>query len=250
MKNARKIVSKSMLLLILIIAYSCGFNGDKPDCPECDCEEIADETYNNGIIFPDKARELYNNYENRRIRLIEDYESTNDKKDYQPQQNKKEQNRSGENTTDSSDRQFMAARYVSYEYEDLKKYLAYIENEAKLSGEKLSTMRFYFANYADEEKFEDGKPVLHPRQNSIMMSPTVKKDGNEHIFFTEDAEEGKRKIVLLDNDFNRWKGGEGNQQKSETKSEASLVPSFLFPSSPAFMYAPRSTTKNEGHSNP
>ena len=78
--------------------------------------------------------------------------------------------------------------------------MAYIENEAKLAGEELSTLRFYFANYPDQDKFPDGKEVVHRRQNSIMMSPTVKRNDKDYIFYTDDAGEGKRRIVLLKND--------------------------------------------------
>ena len=67
--------------------------------------------------------------------------------------------------------------------QDLKKYMAYIENEAKLAGEELSTLRFYFANYPDQDKFPDGKEVVHRRQNSIMMSPTVKRNDKDYIFY-------------------------------------------------------------------
>lgn len=246
MKKAKKIICKSITLLLLVFVYSCVVDEKKVECPECDCP-VSDETYDNGIIFPDKAEKLYGNYENRRVGIIQDYEDAFEEGKGGKQDQKQEgQNQSGENDNDVDGGKFKVARYVSYDYDDLKKYLAYVENEAKLSGEKLSTMRFYFANYANEQKFEDGKPVLHPRQNSIMMSPTVKRDNEHHIFYTTDGIDGKRKIVLLDNDF---KGRQGEEQPSP-KSEASLLPDFLAPSSTALMFAPRSTTKNEGHSNP
>lgn len=129
--------------------------------------------------------------------------------------------------------------------------MAYIENEAKLSGEDLSTLRFYFANYPDEDKFPDGKPVVHRRQNSIMMSPTVKRDGKDHIFYTTDGTDGKRKIVLLENDFKR-KGADGTEgnEKSDEKSEASMAPNLFSAPAAAPMYAEKSTTKNEGGSAP
>lgn len=246
MKKAQKFVYKSISLFLLVFIYSCVVDEKKVECPECDCP-VADEAYDNGIIFPDKAEKLYGNYENRRVGLIQDYEDAFDEeKGGKKNQKQESQNQSGENNDDADGGKFKVARYVSFDYEDLKKYLAYVENEAKLSGEELSTMRFYFANYANEQKFEDGKPVLHPRQNSIMMSPTVKRDSEDHIFYTTDGIAGKRKIVLLDNDFKRRQG----EEQPDPKSEASLLPAFLSASSPALMFAPRSTTKNEGSSHP
>jgi len=246
MKNAQKIVCKSIVLFLLVFVYSCGVDDKKPEILDCDCP-VADEKYDNGIIFPDKARTLYGNYEDRRAGIIQDYEDSIDReKDGKQQQKQQNQNQTGENNADANRGKFKVARYVSYEYEDLKKYLAYIENEAKLSGEKLTTMRFYFANYANEQKFEDGEPVLHPRQNSIMMSPTVNRDGQDYIFYTEDSVDGKRRIVLLNNEFQK----RGDEERIEPKSEASLLPGFLSPSSAALMFAARSTTKNEGSSHP
>jgi len=242
MEKAQKFVCRSIPFFLLVFFYSCVVDEKKVECPECDCP-VADETYDNGIIFPDKAEKLYGNYENRRVGLIQDYEDAFDEE----KGGKQGQNQSAENDDESDGGKFKVARYVSYDYEDLKKYLAYIENEAKLSGEELSTMRFYFANYANEQKFEDGRPVLHPRQNSIMMSPTVKRDSEDYIFYTTDGIDGKRKIVLLDNDFKRRQG----EEQPDPKSEASLLPDFLSASSPTLMFAPpRSTTKNEGSSHP
>lgn len=250
MKKTQKFVCKSITMLLLVFIYSCGVDNKMQECPECDCP-VADESYDNGIIFPDKAQKLYGNYENRRAGLIQDYEDAIDEeKDGEKGQKQKSQNQSGENNDETDSGKFKVARYVSYDYEDLKKYLAYIENEATLSGEELSTMRFYFANYANEQKFKDGKPVLHPRQNSIMMSPTVSRADEDHMFYTTDGVDGKRKIVLLDNDFKRRQGVGATQEQSDSKSEASMLPTFLSPSSTALMAAPRSTTKNEGHSNP
>lgn len=251
MKNSRKSVLTSATLILLLIFTGCRLD-DKPEpCPDCPCEPVLNETYDNGIILPEKAHKLYANYENRRVNLIQGYEDAIDKKQRDPKKlyQQKAQNPKEENNAEADSERFKVARYVSYNYKDLKEYLAYIENEAKLSGEELTTMRFYFANYANEKKYKDGRPVQHPRQNSIMMSPTVNKDGADHIFYTDDAADGKRRIVLLDDNFNRRKGQEGNQTSPNTKNEASFLPGF-FSSSSAPFYAARSTTKNEGGSNP
>ena len=123
--------------------------------------------------------------------------------------------------------------------------MAYIEKEAELSGEKLTTLRFYFANYANEKKFEDGKPVKHPRQNTVMMSPTVKRDGGNHIFYIDDSKKGRERIVLLKDNFNDMHG-KGDQMTPNSKNEASFLPNLF--SAPKPYFAPKSTTKNEGHS--
>ncbi|MUH34859.1 hypothetical protein D9O36_03310 [Zobellia amurskyensis] len=250
MKNSQKFVQKCTALILLLIITSCVEDKNTP-CPDCPCEPVLNETYDNGIILPEKAHKLYANYENRRVDLIQKYEDAIDEREKDPKQQNQQkiQNSEKENNSEAGTERFKVARYVSYNYKDLKEYLAYIENEAKLSGEELTTMRFYFANYANEKKYKNGKPVQHPRQNTIMMSPTVNKDGTDHIFYTDDAEDGKRRIVLLDDNFNPRKGEKVNQMDSNTKNEASFLPGF-FSSSNAPFFAARSTTKNEGSSHP
>ncbi|MAU72082.1 MAG: hypothetical protein CML04_08300 [Pseudozobellia sp.] len=246
MKNSKLSLSLISYSLIAFTLLSCVTeNKTETDCPDCPCT-VADDNYNNGIILPEQARKLYLNYEKRRVSLIQDYEDEIDKRNADKEQKvPKTDNQKSNNANDKDPNgaRFDVARYVYYDYEDLKKYMAYIENEAKLAGEELSTLRFYFANYPDQDKFPDGKEVVHRRQNSIMMSPTVKRNDKDYIFYTDDAGEGKRRIVLLKNDFQP----EGNKnQDTNSKSEASLAPSF----SSAPIYAPKSTTKNEGNSAP
>ncbi|WP_276167722.1 hypothetical protein [Zobellia alginiliquefaciens] len=250
MKNSLKLALTCATFILLLCISSCVEKKNTP-CPECPSETVADTAYSNGIIMPDKAHKLYANYKDRRVDLIQDYEDAidNENKDPKQQYDKKNQSTESSNEDTANSRKFKVARYVSYEYEDLKKYLAYIEKEAELSDEKLTTLRFYFGNYANEKKFEDGKPVKHPRQNTVMMSPTVNRDGADHIFYIDDAKEGKDRVVLLDNNFNKRKGDGANQMTPNTKNEASFLPGFLSaPSAPFF--AAKSTTKNEGHSNP
>ncbi|CAM4187977.1 hypothetical protein [Zobellia nedashkovskayae] len=250
MKNSLKFVQQCTTVFLFLILAACGDNTQKP-CPECPPETVADKNYDNGIIMPEKAHKLFVNYKDRRAHLIQQYEDSIDGRAKDPKQQYEQKSRSTESDykNDVDREKFKVAQYVSYEYEDLKKYLAYIENEAKLSGEKLTTLRFYFANYANEKKFDNDSLVKHPRQNTIMMSPTVNKDGADHIFYTDDAADGKRRIVLLDDNFNPRKAQEENQASPNTKNEASFLPGF-FSFSNAPFYAPRSTTKNEGSSNP
>ncbi|MDO6821218.1 hypothetical protein [Zobellia sp. 1_MG-2023] len=246
MKNSLKPALACATLFLFLMVTGCVEKNSKP-CPECPGETAVDTAYSNGIIMPEKAHKLYVNYKDRRVDLIQDYEDAIDRNNKDPKQqfDKKSQSTESGNDDIANPGKFKVARYVSYEYEDLKKYMAYIEKEAELSGEKLTTLRFYFANYANEKKFEDGKPVKHPRQNTVMMSPTVKRDGGNHIFYIDDSKKGRERIVLLKDNFNDMHG-KGDQMTPNSKNEASFLPNLF--SAPKPYFAPKSTTKNEGHS--
>ena len=168
-----------------------------------------------------------------------------------------QKNQSG--TDAGSDRkEFIAAQYVSFEYDSIKKYLRYIEQEAELSGEKISGLRFYFANYPDQTEFEDGKTIRHPKQNSIMISPTINRGGQDSIFYTVDTENGKRKAIAVSDDFrdrktypdsNEDEQGAYGKTAKKNIAEASLMPDFSsVPNPPVF--AERSTTYNRGNGSP
>ncbi|MDO6519789.1 hypothetical protein [Zobellia uliginosa] len=254
MKNSKQTALTCATFLLFLIFTGCRLDEKAQPCPDCPCETVLNDNYNNGIILPTKAHKLYENYKNRRVGLIENYERAMEEKDKDPKKPSKEKAQAQHAATESSSDdskpgKFTAARYVSYDYKDIKAYLAYIENEAKLSGEELTTLRFYFANYADEKKYNDGKPVVHPKQNTIMMSPTINKNGGDHMFFTVDGTDGKREVVLLDDEFNPIGPRKSTEQTPNTKNEASFLPGFFSASSAPF-YAERSTTKNEGHSQP
>ncbi|MAN59644.1 MAG: hypothetical protein CMC08_07395 [Flavobacteriaceae bacterium] len=131
-----------------------------------------------------QAKQLYDTYTERRVPIIKEYEAAN-----------------GDST------EFTPTRLGEYDYETLKRYLAYIEYEAKTAGVEISKMRFYFVNYPDAKKFDDGSPVPFPKQNTFFLVPTMKKDGNDYAFLTDDDANGNRVAVLVKDRVGRL-GGE------------------------------------------
>jgi hypothetical protein len=126
------------------------------------------------IISIEQAKQMYDTYSERRIPIIKEYEGLNN---------------------DSTE--FMPTRLAEYDYETLKQYLSYIENEAREAGVEINKLRFYLVNYPDAEKFDDGTPVKYPRQNSFFMVPTLKRDGGDYAFLTDDDGQGNRVAVLV-----------------------------------------------------
>jgi hypothetical protein len=174
------------------------------------------------IIAVDEAKGFYDNYTNRRVPLIQHYEDSinraraNDK----IQQMQRQGDTSKAPQAEASPAQFDVARYVYYDYATIKQYLEYIEQEAKMANVEISTLRLYFSNYPDDPQF------VHPRQNSIMLSPTLKKGDRDYLFYIGELN-GKAEAVLLDNAFGPMKtDGMGEGSIRDQKSYASFLPSL------------------------
>lgn len=182
------------------------------------------------IVTVEHAKDMYDAYSKHRVPIIEAYEDS----------------------VRRNEAKFDVARYVYYDYETIKQYLAYIEQEAAAADVKISKLRFYFSNYPDKEKFPDGRTILHPKQNSIMISPTLDKGDRDYLFYTTDGEQGKRKAVLLDDRFDPEKEqGMGAATRPTQRNEASFIPNTTNAASTVRpMFVDKSMTLNEGNSVP
>lgn len=255
MKNAQKFVFKFVIALSLLFGVA-GFDGCKPTT-----EEAAEITEPSQIIPVPLAKSLYDNYSEHRQPIIEFYEDSirNRKRDnaYMQQQiertddNKKDASQDKPSTSQAG---FTAARYVSYDYETIKSYLKYIEQEAAAANIEISTLRFYFSNYPESKTLPGRKKEINPKKNSIMISPTTKNSkGEDFIFYLEVGDNLEPRAMPLTDEFAFIDDQKTSFNHSfETKSEASVFPDFnsgaLNPSVP--MFAARSVTINEGSSHP
>lgn len=208
-----------LFFIILLSLHSCS-DSEKKETVE---EEVSAPEQ---IIPISEAKSMYRNYSERRLPLIQKYEDSI-------------------NRETGLDNKFDVTRYVSYDYETIKQYLTYIEAEAKKADVEISTLRFYFSNYPDKPVFNVNDSVLHPRQNSIILSPTLKKGDKNYLFYVENTTENTKPILLSDS-FGEIKGFGLN--KVNQKSHASIIPKFTKPNAP--MFAEKSLTMNRGHSSP
>lgn len=154
------------------------------------------------IISLNEADAIYNNYSTHRVSLIESYET----QQRQP------------------DEKFEASRFVDFDYDAIKQYIAYIDQEALAGGvKKVTKLRLYFANYPNEEKFPNGKKVIHKRQNSIFMVPTLEKGGINYGFFI-----GKNGTAELIKDWkDSSKDGLGFSLDKKQEAQAGFVHNFV-----------------------
>ena len=151
--------SKIINSLFLTIFTSCLFFG----CKEIDSETTIDPPKQ--IISVEQAREMYDAYSQRRVPLIQKYEDS----------------------ISSDSTKFTPTRYAEYDFEAIKQYIAYIEQEAKDADIQISTLRFYLSNYPDGEKFGDGNDIKYPRRNTFFVVPTMAYQGNNVGFYLEDS---------------------------------------------------------------
>lgn len=217
MKNLKK-VATVLLGGFLLVLGSCQ-QGPKKEEPEESKAAMGQERVEppKGIISLEESKSLYDNYTKNRLEIIQRYEAERNSED-----------------------KFEASRFTSFSYADIKQYMAYIEQEAKGAQVDISSLRFYFANYPDKPDFPDGKKIVHPRQNSIFIVPTMKTADGEYGFYI--GEDGKAKLI-------KNAVGEtavGSTAKNGNKSYASFAPNFANSS----MVEGKSLTMNQGGSGP
>ena len=216
MKNTMKNAQMLVLGGLLLIATSCQ---EKPQQKEPEKEEPKEVKPPSDIISIDESKSLYDNYTRNRVEPIMAHE--------------KEMN---------DDEDFEVARFVDFDYDMMKQYIAFVEQEAKKAKVDVSTFRLYFANYPNSEKFRDGKKVVHPRQNSIFILPTLMKDGTNMGFYI--GADGQAELVK--NATSGQEQGYGSTQNKVQKSQASFVPSFSAP----MLQGGQSLIMNHGNSGP
>ncbi|WP_297793876.1 hypothetical protein [uncultured Eudoraea sp.] len=237
MKNFKKNVPFALFFTYaaLFVFTACG---DQKTKEAETVEKIEEVKAPEQIISVEQARKMYQSYTERRVPLIQNYEKSQElQKQEQPK------------VKDSFD----VARYVYYDYQTIKDYLAYIEQEAAKADIEISTLRFYFSNYPDEARFEDGNPVIHPRQNSIFILPASTVDNAQYGFYLKEQEDGSLRPAYLSWDLSPYiPEGMGAVHKND-KSFASMGPNFNNANTSTMsplQFGGGSTILNEGSSAP
>lgn len=167
------------------------------------------------IISVDQAALLYNTYSERRVPIIMAYEKqANPNEGFQP------------------------TRFVMYDLQTVKNYIAYIEQEAKEANVEVNDLLFYTANYPENS-------VKNNRKNSLFIVPTTTLNGVNVGFLTTDSADGKRIAIPITDRLPKNMTGK-NYLHSDVKSEKNIQQaSFL-----NFVQAPnpgdRSLILNDG----
>ncbi|MBM1106273.1 hypothetical protein JQC67_09010 [Aurantibacter crassamenti] len=247
MRHTKRLFSSlSLVVLIGFTLYNCkNEKGQTPEVKDNQKDSITKQP--DEIIDINIAREHYLTYENRRVNLIQKYEDSINRSDKRWINQNIQQD-----ANDPNGKGFDVARYVYWDYKTIKNYLNYIEKEAAEANVEISTLRFYFSNNKADEK-----SAIHPRQNSIMISPTLKANNRDFIFAIDDSNLKSIKPQLLTDDFelifgNNESNGNTNLYEN-SKAHASFLPNTSTANNntiPNAMFVAKSLTLNKGNSAP
>ena len=247
------IKAKDFLLCICVLSLSVLNLTSCEEKMEKEKEDLPEVMAPDQIVEIGQAKQMYDFYSDRRVPLIQRYEDSINRGKYNEKirQEKKANVKSG---NENDGKKFDVARYVSYDYKTIKQYLAFIEQEAKKANVEITGLRFYFSNYPDKPFFDNKDSILHPRQNSVMLSPTLRKGNREYLFYIGGTE-AQQEAVLLTDSFGTVKTDEmGATPTNGSRSHASFMPSFtkstLNTTLNSSFYAVSSLTMNKGTAAP
>ena len=151
----RKITFFTAALFAAFLVTSC----DKP----CDCDEAeAPVTGVPGNIIPlQVADSLYQNYGNSRVSLIEMAENITEEGDTIPKE-------------DMNYKQ--ATRLVSFSFAEMKKYMAYIEQQADSAGVEITELSVYFGKNKKGLQKDAGKATVFFNPAALLDLPDGTRD--------------------------------------------------------------------------
>ncbi len=127
---------------------------------------------------------------------------------------------------------FEAVRSVTFEYQDLKNYIAYIENNSVEAKATISGLRFYYGKYRDD------KPSKQKGRQVLFFNPTVfDKNEQKDLAYAIDRSGGEASIIYLKDiiappatksDTLQKPNSSGSSEKLNIKNEASVLSFFNF----------------------
>ncbi len=132
------------------------------------------------IISVDQALTLYKNYGENRIGLIEEYEEELGQVDG-----------------------YRATTSLTFDFEMMKQYMKYVEQEAKSAGTDIKGLRVYLGQY-------NLKNSPHPNAETVFFNPTMKRDGNEVAFAIQNQNGNPVAVTVGEVLGNRKPAGKNN----------------------------------------
>ena len=156
------------------------------------------------IIIPvEDAGALFKDYEYNRISLIESKQNTD----------------SNGNRISSNDKRYIkATRSVTIDYEQLKEYLYFIEEQAAEAETEIKGLRIYFGKYPDSGRFPTGNACKYPGAETVFMNPTMMHEKDEVSFAIATNRKGGSQAIPVGEILNTSK--KGDQYGEETRSLA------------------------------
>lgn len=241
MKNTKKTLATLTFALLFLVSFTnCGDKkGEQGGDDKPKYEEIEEPST---IIPLGIAKEQYDNYGKHRVPLIQQYEDSG--RESYSNDRIKQQKMKAQGAEVAKDT-FDVARYGYYDLDTLKNYIKYIEQEAARANVEIANVRFYFSNYPDKEEV-DGKKIVHPKQNSFFLIPTIEQGDRDYAFLIRGEGEKWRPVLLTDQlEEIADQKGMGAFYNQNGKIHASLLPEMPTLSLTAFQGGDKSLISNE-----
>ncbi|MFC4634707.1 hypothetical protein ACFO3O_12360 [Dokdonia ponticola] len=150
------------------------------------------------IIPVEKGAELFANYRENRISLIEETENADLPEGQDP---------------------YLATTSVTFDFEELKQYMKYIDKEAKKSKTRIKGLRVYLGQYSDT------KNEKHPRAETVFFNPTMVYKDNQEVSFAIQHQNGNSMAVPVGQilDYGKKPAGRTNLTLTVQDSITSLA---------------------------
>ncbi len=148
------------------------------------------------IIPIEKGAELFYNYRDNRIGLIEQYEDSLGLVD-----------------------NYQATTSLTFDFEELKQYMKYVEKQAKKSKTRIKGLRVYLGQYSNTKNEE------HPRAETVFFNPTMVYKDNQEVSFAIQHQNGSNVAVPVGEllDYDKKPAGRANLTLTVQDSITSLA---------------------------
>jgi len=170
---------KTLKLIVILIgsaflSISCNEGGNNTPLPPTTIAPVVPVKAPSMIIPVQEAEDMYHRYKTDHISVIEKVTNVDE--------NKKA-------ISPGDEKYVRATTSISFDYKELKNYLAFIEQEAKEANTDITALRVYFSKYANTQN--DGR-------STVFLNPTMKYGGpgiTDDVSFAIHTK-GKTKIAI------------------------------------------------------
>ena len=207
MENMKKNLLYAALLIVATAFITWKFCNTAIDCKECVPDAYLEKP--NTIIPVKQAKEMYENYSYRTALLEVGFANA-------------EQLPWGQDDSPYEDLEpidsfnYNPTRYIEYSIEEMKHYIAYVENESKKAGVEVQGLRIYLGAYPNSSTFPySEEKASFPKQESIFINPTAMNGGEAQVYFIRSGEAVF--IKGLGDELYEIDGTKSNQHSGEQK---------------------------------
>ena len=215
MKTIRTILQSKILYLAfsLLLVFGCNEKETKTQ------EEPEPTKAPAQIISEEQAAILFNTYSTNRVPSIEEFENAG---------------------SEEGEEAHVAARYTYFDFNVMKEYMKYIEEQAASAGKDIRTLRIYYATYP-------ARSPKDPNKNTVFLVPTTDFDNVNKAF----------KISLVDNKpvaeaipWNFHRGGQKAMGQDQMENEKNQAGFFSLNATNTFLFNGGSLILNDGSTAP